>query len=217
MNKKVIFSVFFAFVTLAMAAQERLMRIDSEYEAWWKNSPSATFAHNEMARLLIPQNVAFGVKCRPSFSPEWTLSYDSEAHALVYRKADKSIWHTTYKAMHKLKKTGKNHSKWVPRKHPKDYVAPSVQTYSLDITDEQAQMLTTIWTKAVSTAVERVDGTLDGTTWEYFIDGQRAKARRENNVLVKFTNELANAVTKGDVSRKDSLIDNEFQRMVNSK
>ncbi len=218
MNKKVVATVLFTLVTQTMAAQGRLIRIDSEDERWWKNSRQMTFARNELTQLLMPKDVEFGVVCKPSFSPEWALSYDSTAHALVYRKAEKSIWHTTYKALHKLKKIDKKHSKWVPRKHPKDYVAPNVQAYSLAITNEQVQMLKTIWTTAVGNAEKKMDATLDGTSWEYFIDGQRAKARREDNALVKFTNELADAVRTGDASRKDSLIDNEFQRgMVNGK
>ena len=218
MNKKVVSTVLFTLVTLTMAAQGRLIRIDSEDERWWKNSQQMTFARNELTRLLMPKDVEFGVVCKPSFSPEWALSYDSTAHTLVYRKAEKSIWQTTYKALHKLKKIDKIHSKWVPRKHPKDYVAPNVQAYSLAITDEQVQMLKTIWTTAVGNAEKKMDATLDGTSWEYFIDGQRAKARREDNALVKFTNELADAVRTGDASRKETLIDNEFQRgMANGK
>jgi hypothetical protein len=46
---------------------------------------------------------------------------------------------------------------------------------------------------------------LDGTKWEFFINGQLAKSHREKNVLVKFTNELAESVRTGNVSRKDSL------------
>lgn len=218
MNKKVVATVLFTLVTQTMAAQGRLIRIDSEDETWWKNSRQMTFARNELARLLMPKDVEFGVVCQPSFSPEWALSYDSTAHTLVCRKADKSIWHTTYKALHKLKKVDKKHSKWVPRKHPKDYVAPNVQAYSLAITDEQVQMLKAIWTNAVGNAEKKMDATLDGTSWEYFIDGQRAKARREDNALVKFTNELADAVRTGNVSKMGTLIDNEFQRgMVNGK
>ena len=218
MNKKVVATVLFTLVTQTMAAQGRLIRIDSEDETWWKNSRQMTFARNELTQLLIPKDVEFGVVCQPSFSPEWALTYDSTTHALVYRKADKSIWHITYKAMHKLKKVDKKHSKWVPRKHPKDYVAPNVQAYSLAITDEQVQMLKAIWTNAVGNAEKKMDATLDGTSWEYFIDGQRAKARREDNALVKFTNELADAVRTGNVSKMGTLIDNEFQRgMVNGK
>lgn len=218
MNKKVVATVLFTLVTQTMAAQGRLIRIDSEDETWWKNSRQMTFARNELARLLMPKDVEFGVVCQPSFSPEWALSYDSTAHTLVCRKVDKSIWHTTYKALHKLKKVDKKHSKWVPRKHPKDYVAPNVQAYSLAITDEQVQMLKAIWTNAVGNAEKKMDATLDGTSWEYFIDGQRAKARREDNALVRFTNELADAVRTGNVRKMGTLIDNEFQRgMVNGK
>ena len=83
MNKKVVSTVFFALVTLTMAAQGRLIRIDSEDERWWKSSRQMTFARNELTRLLIPKDVEFGVVCKPSFSPEWALSYDSTAHTLV--------------------------------------------------------------------------------------------------------------------------------------
>ena len=110
MNKKVVSTVLFTLVTLTMAAQGRLIRIDSEDETWWKNSRQMTFARNELTRLLMPKDVEFGVVCQPSFSPEWALSYDSTTHTLVCRKADKSIWHTTYKALHKLKKVDKKHS-----------------------------------------------------------------------------------------------------------
>jgi hypothetical protein len=93
----------------------------------------------------------------------------------------------------------------VLRKRPKDYVAPDVQTYSLVITDEQVQKLRAIWTTAVSTAEDREVYILDGIKWEYFINGQLAKSHREKNVLVKFTNELVEAVWTGNMNRKDSL------------
>lgn len=48
---------------------------------------------------------------------------------------------------------------------------------------------------------------MDGTKWEYFIDGRLAKSHREKNVLVKFTNDMAEAVETGNVSRKDSLFE----------
>ena len=79
-------------------------------------------------------------------------------------------------------------------------------------------MLKRIWTNAVGNAEKKMDTTLDGTSWEYFIDGQRAKARKEDNALVKFTNELADAVRTSDASRKETLIDNEFHTgMANGK
>ena len=205
--KHTIITALFAFVALTMAAQDRLIRVDSESMILGKTNSQSAMFESEKARLLMPQGAAFGVECIPSFSPEWTLTYDSVAHALVYKIAEKSVWYTTYRSMHKLKKVRKNHSKWVPRKRPKDYVAPEAKTYSLSVTPEQVQKLRAIWRTAVGTAEDREVFILDGTKWEYFIDGKRAKSHREKNVLVKFTNELAEAIKSGNVGRKDSLLD----------
>lgn len=207
MKPKTIITVVLALVAMAGQAQDKLIRVDSESLAWQKDDPQYLFADKEKARLLMPQGAAFGVECIPSFSPEWTLTYDSVAHVLVYKIAEKSIWYTTYRSMHKLKKVSKNHSKLVPRKHPKNYEAPDVKTYSLSVTPEQVQKLRAIWRTAVGTAEDKEVFMLDGTKWEYFIDGRRAKSHREKNVLVTFTNELAEAVETGNVSRKDSLFE----------
>ena len=207
MKKKTVLIFLLTIVTITMTAQDKLIRVDSESLAWQKDNPQYLFADKEKARLLMPQGAAFGMECIPSFSPEWTLTYDSVAHVLVYKIAEKSIWYTTYRSMHKLKKVSKNHSKSVPRKHPKNYEAPDVKTYSLSVTPEQVQKLRAIWRTAVGAAEDREIFMLDGTKWEFFIDGRRAKSHREKNVLVKFTNELAEAVETGNVSRKDSLFE----------
>ena len=205
MKKERFLTTLLFLVALSVAAQDRLIRVDSESKNLRKASSQRKMFEREKARLLMPQGAAFGVECIPSFSPEWTLTYDSLAHALVYKVAEKSIWYSTYGAMHKKKKVSKNHSKWVPRKRPKDYVAPEAKTYSLAVTDEQVQQLRTIWKTAVGAAEDREVFLLDGTKWEYFIDGKFAKSHRNKNVLVKFTNELAETVKTGNVSRKDSL------------
>ena len=190
-------------------AQNRLIRVDSESRAWRKDNPQVVLNDQEKERLLMPQGAAFGVECVPSFSQEWTLTYDSVAHALVYKKADKSIWHTTYRAWHKKKKVKKNYSKWVLRKHPKDYEAPTAKTFTLSIADKQAQRLKALWTGAVSHAEDREVFILDGTKWTFFINGEKAKSHRDENPLVKFINELVHAVCTGDNSRKDSLLSDE--------
>jgi len=207
MKPRTIITAVLALVAMAGQAQDKLIRVDSESVAWQKEDPQYVFADKEKARLLMPQGAAFGVECIPSFSPEWTLTYDSVAHVLVYKIAEKSIWYTTYRSMHKVKKVSKNHSKSVPRKHPKNYKAPDVKTYSLSVTPEQVQKLRAIWRTAVGNAEDREVFMLDGTKWEYFIDGRRAKSHWEKNVFVKFTNELAEAVETGNVSRKDSLLE----------
>ena len=111
MSKQIIITIIFLIATTGKA-QDRLIRVDSTSVAWKKNNPQIEFCDKEKARLLIPQDAAFGVECMPSFSPEWTLTYDSLAHLLVYREAEGSIWYSTYKAWYKSKKIKeKNNSK----------------------------------------------------------------------------------------------------------
>ena len=220
MNKKSILTTLLALVAMTISAQEKLIRIDSEDIAWQKDNPQYLFFNKEKARLLMPQGAAFGVECIPSFSPEWSLTYDSVAHALVYNEAQKSIWYSTYGAMYKKKTITKNGRKIAMRKlrkHPKDYVAPDVKTYSVTISIEQAQMLKAICSDAIGASEQREDGMLDGTTWIYFIGEQRAKAHTGSNYnpysIVKLTDKLVETVKAGDATRCDSLIGTEFQRV----
>ena len=97
--KKAIITVLLALVAMTISAQEKLIRIDSEDIAWQQENPQYLFFNKEKARLLMPQGAAFGVECIPSFSPEWSLTYDSVAHALVYNEAQKSIWQSTHEAV----------------------------------------------------------------------------------------------------------------------
>ena len=215
--KKTIITVLLALVAMTISAQEKLIRIGSEDIAWQQDNPQYLFFNKEKARLLMPQGAAFGVECIPSFSPEWSLTYDSVAHALVYNEAQKSIWYSTYGAMYKKKtitKNGRKIAKRKLRKHPKDYAAPDVKTFTHAIDAGQAQMLKAILSDAIGTSEPREDSMLDGTTWIYFIGEQRAKARTEDNFIVKLTDKLVEAIKVGDVSRCDSLIGAEFQRVV---
>lgn len=219
MSKRFFITSLFSLIALTMTAQDKLIRVDSESTAWRKKNRQVRMFDQEKARLLIPQNAEFGVECIPSFSPEWVLTYDSAAHSLVYKQAEKSIWYSTYNAMYKKKsktKNGRTIVKRKMRKKPKDYVATDVKTYSLAITPEQLQMLKAIWKTAVGMAEDGTDNTLDGTKWEYFIEGKRAKTKSEKHRLVVFTNELQKAVMTGDSGLKDRLIDNEFQRAVSN-
>ena len=219
--KKTIITVLLALVAMTISAQEKLIRIGSEDIAWQQDNPQYLFFNKEKARLLMPQGAAFGVECIPSFSPEWSLTYDSVAHALVYNEAQKSIWYSTYGAMYKKKTITKNGRKIAMRKlrkHPKDYVAPDVKTYSVTISIEQAQMLKAICSDAIGTSEPREDSMLDGTTWIYSIGEQQAKAHTGSNYnpysIVKLTEKLVEAVKAGDESRCDSLIGAEFQHVV---
>ena len=97
--KKPFLTYLLIVIAMTISAQEKLIRIESEDVAWQKDNPQYLFFNKEKARLLMPQGAAFGVECIPSFSPEWSLTYDSVAHALVYNEAQKSIWYSTYGAM----------------------------------------------------------------------------------------------------------------------
>ena len=212
---KRLIAIAFISLPIIVNAQDKLILVDSESTEWRKRSPQFLLFDKEMDRLLMPQ-AAFGVVCVPSNSPESALTYDSVLCALVYRKAENSIWSSTYRAMHKKKKNKKENSfSWVNLKKPKNYVAPSVKTNTLSITPDQAGMLRAIWKNAIGTAEYKENNMLDGIKWEYFIDDKRAKTHHSTNPLVQFTNELVKAVCTGDANRKDSLINMQFQRVVN--
>ena len=212
--KIIILSIIFTVAALTATAQDKLIHVADKSMSWRKNKPQTTLFDRELARLLMPQGATFGVVCVPSFSSEWTLTYDSVARALVYKEAQTSIWHSTYQATHKKKKMGEKRSKWVPRKRPKDYVPPDVKTFTLPVSDDQAAVLRAVWKTAVYGAEVREVFILDGVKWEYFIDGRRAKSHRDKNILVVFTEDMRKAVRNGDTNRKDSLISNEFQRVI---
>ena len=214
MKRIILTTTILALASLTSLAQDKLIRVADKSTSWRKEKPKTTLFDSEIARLLMPQGAAFGVECIPSFSPEWTLTYDSVAHSLVYREAQTSIWHTTFQATHKKKKIGEKRYKWVSRKRPKDYVAPEVKTFTMAVSDDQMAMLRAVWKTAIYGAEDREVFIIDGVKWEYFIDGRRAKSHRDKNVLVAFTEELRKAVRSDDVNRKDSLIGNEFQRVV---
>ncbi len=213
-KKKIILSIIFTVAALTATAQDKLIHVADKSMSWRKNKPQTTLFDRELARLLMPQGATFGVVCVPSFSSEWTLTYDSVARTLVYKEAQTSIWHSTYQATHKKKKMGEKRYKWVPRKRPKDYVAPDVKTFTLPVSDDQAAVLRAVWKTAVYGAEVREVSILDGVKWEYFIDGRRAKSHRDKNILVVFTEDMRKAVRNGDTNRKDSLISNEFQRVI---
>ena len=143
--KKIILSFILALATITVIAQEKLIRVA-----------------DKSTTLLMPQGAAFGVECIPSFSPEWTLTYDSVARSLIYREAQTSIWHTTFQATHKKKKIGEKRYKWVPRKRPKDYVAPEVKTFTMAVSDDQVGILRAVWKTAIYGAEDREVFIIDG-------------------------------------------------------
>lgn len=204
---RITITILLAIVAISGLGQDRLTRVDSADVAWRQKFRHTRFFDKEKSRLLIPEYAEFGVECIPSFSPEWALTYDSAAHALVYIEAQKSIWQITYRSMYKLKKVSKNRSKWVARKHPGNYVAPEVVAFRLNVTDDNIALLRAIWSDYVFYAKETDSSAmLDGTKWEYFIDDKRAKTHRENNMFVQFTTKLKEVIKNNDTSCCDSLV-----------
>ena len=187
-------------------AEHLLIPVDSASESWQEKHKRGAFYEKLRTRLMMPKHVAFGMGCEPSRSNEWSLYYDSVAHALIYSKAEKNIYWATRDALYKEKKIGKDRYQRVLRKHPKSLKKLKVKSYSMPITNEQAQRLKTIWTEAVGCAETKKAFALDGTKIEFPFGTLRAKMPKGVNPLVTFTNELAEAVYANDVLHKDSLL-----------
>ena len=201
------------FIPAVSMAQDKLTRIESRDIARRANDSELSFHDQEMTRMLNPKKAEFGVLCVPSFTPEWAITFDSKAHALVLRESEENIWY---------KKQGFDH--WNEYTHkegetrPKQYKSPKVKTYELAIAADMAPMLNAIWKSAIGTAVERDRNIImmDGTRWKYFINGEQAESHDEKNPLVQFTNELKEAIITGNRSHAESLIGSEFQRVVSN-
>ena len=209
--RKLFISALLASFALAGQAQNGLIRMDSASEAWRNKYPQSLFFYHEIERLLIPEGAAFGMKGITSFSPEWTLTYDSLTHELTYREAEENIHQRTYKAWYKIKG-----DRFVQRKHPKNYEAPAVKTYTMAISADQAAKLRSIWAQAIDTAkekeAERRIIMMDGTNYEYFINGKRAKSTTigEKTKFEMFALKLKEVVRNGSASSIDSLINTDL-------
>ena len=196
--KKNIITMLIALVAFTASAQDNLIRINDTEKV---KDVELSFHEHEMVRLLMPSHAEFGVVCVPSFTPEWTMAYDSVAHVLVLKESEESIWYKKYHFTHWNEHT---HEKGVKR--PKKYKSPKVKTHKLAITSEQAQTLHTLWREAISQAEDEKVIVLDGVMWKFFIDGRCAKSHSEKNALVQLTNGLKEAVRDGDKRRRDSLL-----------
>ena len=183
------------------------------------------FYDKEISRLLIPTDTEFGMLCIPSFSVESSLAYDPKTHALVYIEADSSIWSRTFNAI--------NHEEnYVWRSNVlTQYRAPGTHMYIQPIPDEMAKDMKKLWKAAIKAAktpkpekkkVVTEDGkkltitieeiTLDGTGWEYFCNGKRAKIQGNDKGgkgkvgdLINLTIELREAVRNHDAQKLESL------------
>ena len=206
MNKilKPFFVLAIALFSLSGFTQDRLIRVDSASIAWRQKDLTLSLYDKELARLLVPKNTQFGVIRVPYFHSESSLTYDSVNHTLVYINAWRNIYEATSMATTKRKKVG-NKVRLVPRKHIYNYAAPEVGTYTLNITDEQAQKLKEVWTNAIQNAEAKEENIIfDDPTWEFFIGNKRAKSYQLQNTLVKLANELMDSVFNGNWLRKEA-------------
>ena len=184
---------------------ERLpIHVDSALQSWLRMK----HYNREKVRLMSLKNMSFGIRCVPS-SNEWVLFYDSIAHTLVYKEADKNIWHATRMAVYKEQKTdGELKTKLVPRKHPKRCRGIKVKEYSMTITDEQAKGLKAMWAEAVASANNKKFLQLEDTTYEFPLGELRVTTPKGVNPLITFTNKLAESVRTHNTISRDSLLEN---------
>ncbi|MBR5803179.1 MAG: hypothetical protein IKY31_02380 [Bacteroidaceae bacterium] len=220
--KKLSFILLLSFIGIYMNAQEHLLPVDKKAKE--------TFYDKEIKRLLIPDDTEFGMICKPSFEFESSLTYDSEAHALIYIEADTSIWSRTYQASHRLERISEREFMWKSQQTT-SYHAPGTKMYILPISDEMAQSLKRLWKVAINQAefpekvrtkmktedgkvitVEIEEIVLDGTGWEYFFKGKRANFQGGNKggkgkvgSLINLTIELRNAVRENDSQKCAAL------------
>ena len=220
--KKISFILLFSFVGICVNAQEHLIPVDKKAKE--------VFYDKEIKRLLIPDDTEFGMICKPSFEFESSLTYDSEAHALIYTEADTSIWSRTFEASHRLERIGESEFMWKSQQTT-SYHAPGTKMYILPISDEMAQSLKQLWKVAINQAefpekvrtkmktedgkvitVEIEEIVLDGTGWEYFLNGKRANFQGGNKggkgkvgSLINLCIELREAVRKNDPQKCAAL------------
>ena len=191
--------------------QDRLTRIPESRVEVRKKDSDLSFHDQEIKRLLIPEENKLGVLCVPSFTPEWAITYSPKTNTLTLKEAEKNLWYHRYSFAHWDQSTHKS-----GEKRPKRYESPKVMTHTLRISGEMKPLLAAIWDGGIGSAVDPDPNHLffDGVTYEFFADQRRANTRNEKNAYVVFANALKDAILAGDRSRAESLIGDEFQRVV---
>ena len=176
--------------TLSVTAQETLIRLDNERLEIRNNSPRLSRFHKELARLLVPENAAYGVTVVPSNSKESALTYDSVAHAIVLREAEACIWGAL-------------------RNEP--YEAPAIKTYTIPYDYNKAKAMGKVLDEMLEASEVKEDNTLDGIRWEFFSDKLRAYTKNHNGDIARYTEMLFGAVRKGDVDTINDILDGALQ------
>lgn len=192
--------------SFAEIAQNKNIRVDSTSLERRQDDLTSELYDEELKRLLVPQNTQFGVIRTTPFRPESSLTYDSINHTLVYKAAYKSIYEAVCEATIKQKKAGTDVVLLVPRKKIHHYTPPVVLTYTLSISDEEAQEMKNKWTDAINNAGDDEDHAMDGTKWEFFIGNQRTKTYDEQDAFVKYANELMDSVFNNEEEVRKKIL-----------
>ncbi len=209
--RKLVFILLALLAGIGAEAQETLIPISKKERKIISHSKELKLYDEEIKRLLIPAATEFGMICKPSFEFESSLTYDSEARALVYIEAETSIWHNSYRARHYLEPISERESAWKTKKMT-SYHAPGTNMYTLPISDEMAKSLKRLWKVAINQAKPMEQNILDGTGWEYFIGKKRAKiqvggegGKGKVGSLINLCIELREAVRKNDSQKMEAL------------
>lgn len=180
-------------------AKQMNIQADSATEIW----PRMAFYHKEISRLLNPKHISFGIGCEPSQSNEWILYYDSVKNTLVYKKSNKNIWQATRESVYQEdKETGR----WTPRKKPQRIKGVKVETFSLPVTSQQAKSLKTMWMDAVICAKNQKAIILNNKIYEFPLGELRTNIPNKMHPIIKFNNELMEAICFKNTDQKDSLL-----------
>ena len=164
--KKLSFILILVTLVQIAWAQDKLTRIESRDIAIRANDSELSFHDQEMTRMLNPKKAEFGVLCVPSFTPEWAITFDSKAHALVLKESEENIWYKKYHFEHWGEYTHKE-----GETRPKQYKSPKVKTYELAIAADMAPMLNQQLIQIDLPAQER-HRYCCGTRPEYYHDGR---------------------------------------------
>lgn len=129
----------------------------------------------EIWRLLNPDNAEWGVVRCPSNTTESSLTYDATTHALVYTQIDGILWDNISSATtRRVEREGQFAIKHLTESV--DYKVPETKRATLPIPDSTAGKLKAIWAAAINGAEENDMSVLDGCSYKFFNEGEKAQA-----------------------------------------
>ena len=218
MKRTIIIPLLFCLSLIAMAQtnkdQEKnnyLIPVDKEQERQFiQDDLSLSFYAEEISRLLIPSNAAFGVIFRPSLFSESSITCDTQRRLLMYTTVDdgKTIWGCVCDATEVIEDGVER-----MRDKPENYQAPMMKTYSLTISNDALKHLLNLWSAAIGAAkpLQGDQNVLDGIGREFFINGKYARTHRgsikEGRILrlLNLIGDLRRAIIDGDSVRAEKV------------